>query len=331
MPGTVGTAVRLRPYRGAADHPAMADVSNAASGFAGAAHRMTAEVYDVDYAHLTNSDAERDVRIAELDDKVVGYGRIAWADRTSGERAFDTICHIRPEARGRGAGSALLAFQLERADSLLAGMTDVAGRAVIVAAYVFTRDEHGIRLLTRNGFEVVRRHAELVRRDLHAVPRIPMPDGLEIRPIDPGDEAAVRRAFDVDTEVFRDHWGDVDGSDAAWERFKASRDIQPELWQVAFDRTTGDVAGQILNYLATGEDGDTIGWTESIAVRRPYRRRGLARALLAASLERVRAAGATSAALDVDTENANHALDLYESLGFHVIAEQLEFHRVVVR
>jgi mycothiol synthase len=320
-------AVRLRGYRGRADHPAMAAVSNAASAFAGMPHRVAPEVYDVDYANLTNSDPEHDIRIAELDGEVVGYGRVAWADRTSGERSFETICHVAPEARGRGVGSALLAFQLERVEALSAEMPQAEDGRAIVAGYVFARDERGRRLLERNGFAIVRRHAELVRPDLAAIPQIPLPDGLEIRPIDAHDEAAVRRAFDVDTEVFHDHWGDVDGSDAAWQRFKASPEIQPELWQVAFDQATGEVAGQILNFVATGGDGSTIGWTESIAVRRPYRRRGVARALLAASLERVRVAGATTAALDVDTANENHALALYESLGFQKVAEQLELHR----
>jgi mycothiol synthase len=336
MPGTAGTAgtaggtaVRLRGYRGRADHPAMADASNAASAAAGLVQRVTPEVYDADYANLTNSNVELDVRIAELHGAVAGYGRVAWADRTSGERCFETICHVRPEARGRGIGAALLAFQLGRVDALLEEMADLEARPLIVAAYAYAQDERALRLLSRHGFEVARRHAQLARPDLDAIPEVPLPDGLEIRPIDPADDAMVRRAFDVDTEVFRDHWGDVDGSDAAWQRFKASPDVQPELWQVAFDSATGEVAGQILNFLGPADDGGIIGWTESIAVRRPYRRRGLARALLAASLERVRRAGATSAALSVDTENANRALELYESLGFRTIAEQLELHRVI--
>ncbi|HEU4672868.1 MAG TPA: hypothetical protein VFS32_08220, partial [Candidatus Limnocylindrales bacterium] len=51
------------------------------------------------------------------------------------------------------------------------------------------------------------------------------------------------------------------------------------------------------------------------------------RALLAASLRRVREAGAACAALGVDTGNENRALDLYESLGFRIVAEFLELHR----
>jgi mycothiol synthase len=328
----MGGSVRLRPYRGPTDHPAMVDANNLARAAAGLRERLTVEAMDVDYASLTNSDLERDLRIAEIDGRVVGYGRIEWGDRNSGERAFETICHVRPDAQGQGVGRALLAFQLDRIGMLAAEMADDLGdRPSIIAAYAFGSDDRAVRLLERNGFAIARRHAQLVRPNLDAIPAYPLPDDLEIRPIDPRDEAAVRRAFDVDAEVFRDHWGGVDASDAAWRRFRASPAIQPELWQVAFDRDSGEVAGQILNYVAPADDGDVIGWTESIAVRRPYRRRGVARALLAASLRRVREAGAGSAALGVDTQNENRPLDLYESLGFRIVARQLELHRPVGR
>ena len=93
-----------------------------------------------------------------------------------------------------------------------------------------------------------------------------------------------------------------------------------------------EVAGHILNYLDTpAADGSRTGWTESIAVRKAYRRRGLARSLLARSLGTVRDAGATRAALGVDTQNVNHALDLYEGLGFRVSADQFEYHRPLDR
>ncbi|HEU4672343.1 MAG TPA: GNAT family N-acetyltransferase, partial [Candidatus Limnocylindrales bacterium] len=317
-------AVRLRPYRGRVDHPAMVEVNNAARAAAGIVERATVESLDVDYANLTNCDLERDIRIAELDGRTVGFGRLWWADRNSGERSIETICRVMPDARRRGVGSALLAFQLARVDELVATMrTDVGDRPIIAVAYVLGRDEGALRLLDRHGFTLARRHAELVRADLADIPDHPLPAGFEIRPIEPADRTMIRRVFDVDAEVFRDHWGDVDASDEAWRRFVASPETQPELWQVAFDRGTGEIAGQILNFVAEGLDGRPVGWTESIAVRRPYRRRGLARALLAASLRRVREAGAACAALGVDTGNENRALDLYESLGFRIVAEFL--------
>jgi len=57
------------------------------------------------------------------------------------------------------------------------------------------------------------------------------------------------------------------------------------------------------------------GYTESISVRRPYRRRGLARALIAQSLHAVKERGMEEAALGVQTENIHGAFRLYESMG----------------
>lgn len=324
----LASSLRLRPYAGSGDHPAMAEISTGARRAAGFAEQITTAELDVQYAHLTNSDPTTDAVVAELEGRVAGYGRVSWADRNSGERAFETVAHVRPADRGRGVGRALLRWQLARVLSIVEDMADdLAERQALVAAYAYGTDERGARLLARHGFGIARRHAEMRRPDLDAIPELPLPPGLLIRPIDPVDRAIQRRVFDADVEVFRDHWGDVDGSESAWQAFVESPDIQPELWQVAFDRESGEIAGQILNYLAPGPDGRTIGWTESIAVRRPYRRRGLARALLARSLARVRAAGAESAALGVDQQNENRALELYRSLGFEVVAEQFEYHR----
>ena len=51
-------------------------------------------------------------------------------------------------------------------------------------------------------------------------------------------------------------------------------------------------------------------------MRRPWRRRGLARALLSASLVAAREDGFTSAILGVDATSLTGATDLYRSLGF---------------
>ena len=59
-------------------------------------------------------------------------------------------------------------------------------------------------------------------------------------------------------------------------------------------------------------------WLESVSVRRPWRRRGLARALIAASLVDLRRRGIEEALLGVDAENPNGALALYEGRGFEV-------------
>ena len=61
------------------------------------------------------------------------------------------------------------------------------------------------------------------------------------------------------------------------------------------------------------------GLVDNLGVRRPWRKRGLGRALLVASLRGLRERGQTEVALGVDAENLSGALRLYESVGFRPI------------
>ena len=91
----------------------------------------------------------------------------------------------------------------------------------------------------------------------------------------------------------------------------ADAELDTDLWVVAWD---GDqIAGVVQNWIWPEENeklGVKSGWLEHISVRRPWRRRGLARAITAASLVRIREAGMTEGMLGVDSENANGALGL---------------------
>jgi mycothiol synthase len=60
------------------------------------------------------------------------------------------------------------------------------------------------------------------------------------------------------------------------------------------------------------------GYTENICVRRPWRKQGLAKALIARSLIALKERGMTEVGLGVDTENTSGALHLYESMGYRV-------------
>jgi ribosomal protein S18 acetylase RimI-like enzyme len=53
-------------------------------------------------------------------------------------------------------------------------------------------------------------------------------------------------------------------------------------------------------------------------VRRPWRRQGVARSLLVQSIEMFRQMGMEETALGVDTLNPNHALNLYEGVGYQI-------------
>jgi len=57
-------------------------------------------------------------------------------------------------------------------------------------------------------------------------------------------------------------------------------------------------------------------WLADISVRRPWRGRGLAKALISRSLEMLKLMNLKEAVLVVDTENPNGASKLYDTMGF---------------
>lgn len=322
-PNVSGTNFVLRAYRGPEDHPAMNDVSNAVRAFNGDPNVGTVADMDNHYGHLKHADLPADCRLVELDGVVAAYGRASWNALANGEGQVDGILNIDPAQRGRGIEELLVDHAIRRSAEIIS----VRGTAVRtrIILYVTGNDPHQARVAEERGFAVVRSGAQLIRPSLDDIPDVPLPTGLEVRPIDPGDRAMHRRIFDADARAFADSYGQQMASDAEFDEFIHMPTFNPELWRVAFH---GDeIAGQILNYMseAPAPDGSLIGWTEAISVQPEFRRRGLARALLVASLQAVRDAGATAAGLGVDLQNPNQAQALYESLGFRIVSVANEF------
>jgi mycothiol synthase len=318
----VAATPRLRPYRGPVDHPDMNRVVNAVRAFNGDPSLSTVAELDHHYAHLEHADLPRDCAIVEVDGRVVAYGRASRVELITGDSRVECILNLEPDARGRGIEELLVRHALRRAEELVAEPGRTAPMAV--TAFVMSRDESQRVAVEAAGFTRVRAGVELVRPNLHDIPDIPMPDGFEIRPIAADDRAMHRRVWEAAKRAFAESYGEQAQSEDQYERWLSSTEFNPPLWRVAFH---GDaIAAQILNYLDEPEaDGSRIGWTESISTQPEFRRRGLARALLAESLRTVRDAGATKAALGADSQNPNEAQALYESMGFRVVSTTYDY------
>jgi ribosomal protein S18 acetylase RimI-like enzyme len=70
------------------------------------------------------------------------------------------------------------------------------------------------------------------------------------------------------------------------------------------------------------KESETLGvkrmWLAQIAIRRLWRKKGVAKATIADSLRLFKEMGMAEAALGVDAQNPNGALQLYEGMGFRV-------------
>ena len=291
--------------------------------------RESPEEWSQWFAHPTGFDPLRDVVVGELDGRIVAFAQARSVDDNDGGRDYTAGGEVDPEHRGRGIGRALLQHNLRhqraRAEREAAAIV-AAGRPPVerrLEAWAMESQPRRRRLLESEGFVAVRWFFEMLRPNLDDITDQPMPDGLEFRPVATQDYRAI---FEADVEAFRDHWGGMEEGENAFQRFFGGPDFRPDLWRVAWD--AGQVAGVVMNRVMTTfneQSGERRGELAGVSVRRPWRRRGLARAMVAESLRALRDEGMTSAVLGVDAENPTGALGVYESNGFRVHRKGLNY------
>ena len=313
----------IRPYAGESDIPELVRIINAEYAADNINERRTEDGERAYLASPSESfDVARDVVMAELGGRAVAVAGQDWTDTRDGElREYHLWGAVDPEFRGRGIGTALLADNERRARELAA--TQATDRRRVFGSSS-ADDRPAAALLRSSGYVVVRWYFDMVRASLEGLIDTPLPEGFELRPVTRELYLTLWRA---NREAFRDHWGGSDESEEAMHRFFDQPDADPELWLIAWD---GDeIAGGVLNWISPDENatlGVQRGWLASVFTRRQWRRRGLARALIASSLGVLRERGMTSAALAVDADNPMSALGLYEEAGF-VVDERFAAYR----
>jgi ribosomal protein S18 acetylase RimI-like enzyme len=287
---------------------------------------VTAEDIRRNNNHLDNFSAQEDILLVESGEGPVAFAVAFWYRETSGDVILRQLIRVLPEWRNLGIEEALLEWTEEHL--LAKPVGEVKGDLYLSSSAVSTEVDRTEQLET-NGYEPARYYFEMVRSLETDIPERPLPDGLEVRDAKP---QHYRQILEASDEAFQDHWGHVPLTENMIKEWMESPEFQPELWQVAWD---GDeVAGMILNYIRQDENerfNRRRGYTEDISVRRPWRRRGLATALLARSLKLLKEQGMQEANLGVDTENLTGALRLYERLGFEQIRTMINFRKKVGR
>jgi mycothiol synthase len=315
-------AVRFRPFGDAGDYERLASLVARSNAHDEIPWMPTEAQLRTEMETSAAIDPPRDFLLAELGDEIVAATGVERVVR-DGIPIYDMLPNVLPEYRRLGLGSALLEWTLARIRQR-AAIQD-PGADVLVEGSAEDQETGHRALLARAGFEPVRHFFLMRRPSLDEIPRVPLPDGLEIRPVEPDQRRAIIAA---EFEAFRDHWGSREMTEDAVLTTLRMEELDIGLWIVAWD---GDeIAGVVENWIWAEENeklGVKRGWLERISVRRPWRRRGLARALTAASLVRLREAGMSDAMLGVDSENANGALGLYEGLGFEVHSRAAAYRR----
>src|SRR5919199_1834816 len=257
------------------------------------------------------TDLERDTWLWEHDGRLVAFAIL----RSRGE-TFSVNGFVHPDFEGRGLGTAILQATERRARERGARKLDNGIAATNRAA---------TELLEASGYRDVGHYYVMTIELEEPPPRPKWPPGLEPRPFE---REQARPFWAADDEAFQD---EEDYEPQPFEEFVAQRIERPgfdrELWTAVWD---GD---EIAATVIVDRKRFGAGWVAGLGVRRPWRRRGLGRALLLRSFGRLYERGERRCSLSVHTENPTGATRLYESVGMRVERDEILYRKelVVVR
>ncbi len=299
------SGLAFRHFRGAADLPKIAAVINASLAADRNSERITAEGLANIYAHPVYWDPHQDTLFVEVDGTLIGYASREWREEADGACLHFIHLHLVAKWRSRGIELAMQRHIERRAR--VAAAAGPNGARHWFASRVPETWHARVEMLLAQGYAPVRYFFEMQRPLDSDLPAASLPAGLVFRQPLPEHYRAI---WEASVESDRDNWGHVAPSEESYRAWAETPDLDPSLWRVAWD---GDqVAGAAINVIHKGAWGET----DNLFVRRPWRRRGLGRALLVGSLHLFKARGLTTAGLGVDAENLSGALRLYENAGF---------------
>ena len=316
-----------RPYSGRADHAAMASILGEYHLHCGNSMLPTAEQLDAAYGNLTNCDPYEDVVLIETPDGPVGYSRVWWEELDDGARDLVLFSPMRPAHLVEPLYRAVVSANEAHLDR----MTDVVGtryRAFAPHPGPGLPPEHESAWLESLGYGAIRFEAALVRPNLDDIPDLPLPSGVEIRPVTP---EMLRPIWESHSEAFRGSWDFHEETEEDYRQFFEDPLRDESLWKIAW---AGDVVvGQVKSFINAAENaemGYLRGYTEFISTHAEWRNQGIASSLLASSLRELKERGMTEAALGVDTSNPGGAFHVYTNLGFELRAYEAVYVKPVI-
>ncbi len=319
IPGLV-----VRNYRDETDLPFIVDVYNACFAADRIEDMYTIENQASRYRAVNHFDPQKDVFVIEVDQRVVATGRLFLRVEDDGCHVFVHFGGVRPEWRGHGLGRTLLRMAEQRMRAIASQSN---GEPFFARTFVADTQPEAEALLRDESYSPVRYHFNMLRSLADEVPDVPSPDGLDVRSVQPDQ---LRAIWEAKEEAFRDHWGSFAATEWHYQNWLNDPDRDVTLWRVAWD---GDqVAGMVLGSIHAAENEHLRrkrGWLECVAVRRPWRKRGLARALMMQTMQALKARGMAVAVLDVDADNLTGALRLYENIGFHTIKRWTTYQKQI--
>jgi GNAT superfamily N-acetyltransferase len=250
---------------------------------------------------MGETDLERHSWLYEDED---GVFAVAWTWHENDTGVAIGVVHERMQGRGLGVE------MVERSERLARERGATRMHQIAIGP-----DVAAARLLASRGYRDVRRFYDMAIQIEHA------PDVPDV-PVDRFREEDARAFHAAIDEAFQDHWEHHSRTfEDWWERQAKSPNFDTSLWFLVRD---GDEIAAATRNEANRNGGGYIG---AIGVRRPWRGKGYAKALLLHSFREFYERGIPRVTLGVDGQNPTGATHLYERVGMHVEAENVVFEK----
>lgn len=316
--------INIRNYR-PEDLRALVALINKADAFDQLERATTLEEMEHDMS-WPDYHPETDCFLALSNGHLVGYADLLLGNgQTSPWSTFYTGGIVDPRWRRQGVGQRLLERLYQRATER---QDEVKGKPVYFQANTRDVEEDRKALFRGFGLEPVRYYVNLARPIHNGLPPAVMPKGYYLRTFDPAQDAET--VWRLDNLAFQDHWGFTGFPLDAFQHWLEAPHFRPELWLLAVEETTGQVAGMSLNQIEPNwiaRTGREEGYVNTLAVLRDHRKKGLGTALLVQSLHVLRQAGMEAAHLHADAENLTGAVRIYERVGFRVRKTNIAYRK----
>lgn len=269
--------------------------------------------------YLASSDPTRNTVLALAPrKKLLGFGAVLEPESTPLAQTIRAAGVVHPLARERGIGTQILKWQEQRAHALLSTAPGDPESPRWLTTQISDSAGPAQALLRDRGFVKKRTWLEMERPLASDLPKPQLPPRMHVTT----PEHHSSETWMAYNDSFRDHWGSSPDTWEAWQRREARADYRPDLSFIAIsqDRSGADeVAGLVITRVDESEfaaRGGSFAYIHLLGVRRRWRGRGIASALLLHAMAAFQAAGFNHVELNVDAASPTGATRVYERLGF---------------
>jgi mycothiol synthase len=266
------------------------------------------------------ADPGRDAVVGrDADGTLVAYGWNHPHTADTSPRRVHLAGTVHPAWRGRGIGRAVLGWQLARAQEFHAETRRPGHGPLQVIAYADEKQTAQRSLYEHHGLKPTRWLADMFLTFSGPPPPAVAPAGIRLVPLSHKLLEPVRV---VHNEAFADRWGAQPIDAVSWDEQLNRRGSRLSWSWVALAAATSEVVGYVTN-AAYEQDweaqGFSEGWTDRLGVRRCWRGRGVASALLRRSMQSFYEAGLDAAGIGIDSDGPSDPFGRYLRLGYRVV------------